>query len=169
MDTKENKIGRNFFLRRHVNQFCSTLSHLSCWLISFLPLFQANIILTADGLHCHNAHEGITWLPAGNAKPSFFSQELRKAQDKHLITKGMPFLYELIKSRLSKENHTNSNTTSPKNDNEDTNSMVDFEESEELDVNKGTRAERRAHLVNVQYSVFCFLLCMVNFNISGPF
>jgi hypothetical protein len=46
------------------------------------------------------------------------------------MTKGMPFLYELIKSRLSKENHTNSNTTSPGDDDDDAHSMVDFEENE---------------------------------------
>jgi hypothetical protein len=72
------------------------------------------------------------------------------------MTKGMPFLYELIKSRLSKENHTNSNTTSP--DDDDAHSMVDFEENEELDEKKGTRAERRAHLVNFQYAVFVFIV-----------
>jgi hypothetical protein len=128
-------------------------------------LFQAKIIIAADGLHCHDGHEGITWFPAGNSKPSFFSQELRKARDKHLLKKGMPFLYELIKSRRSKENHTNSNTTSPNNDNEDpnndnedTHSMVEFEENEDSDVNKGTRAKRRAHLVNVQSSVFVFIV-----------
>ncbi|KAI7955280.1 hypothetical protein MJO28_005680 [Puccinia striiformis f. sp. tritici] len=109
-------------------------------------LDQAKFYVALDGSQHHQPREGVTWFNARTVTPSFFSAEARLSRDQHLMATGAPFLYELIKSKVIQSDLDGIEEDNTK----DLQSLVDLEGdtlSYDFSKGRGTRADRRAHLI----------------------
>jgi hypothetical protein len=116
---------------------------------ALLDLFEikAKIIPASEGLAPHEAQESFTWFNANTVGPEFFSADAKLLREKHLATRGSPFLYSLI--NLTLENNVNQPNEKEDNNDNKTGSLVEFEEDTFQCGDKDARYKRRAHSVSV--------------------
>ncbi|KAI9603476.1 hypothetical protein KEM48_001488, partial [Puccinia striiformis f. sp. tritici PST-130] len=111
-------------------------------------LDEAKLCLASDGPSSHARREGVTWFSANSIGPTFFSAESRLSRDEHLMNVEMPFLYQLIKSKVSSNSPEDFEDKQSKEGTSDLRGLIDLEDNTlpyDSTSKEGSRVERRGH------------------------
>ncbi|KAI7934515.1 hypothetical protein MJO28_016942 [Puccinia striiformis f. sp. tritici] len=115
-------------------------------------LDEAKLCLASDGPSSHARREGVTWFSANSIGPTFFSAESRLSRDEHLMNVEMPFLYQLIKSKVSSNSPEDFEDEQSKEGTSDLCGLIDLEDDTlpyDSTSNEGSCVERRGHSVSL--------------------
>ncbi|KAI7962873.1 hypothetical protein MJO28_000967 [Puccinia striiformis f. sp. tritici] len=115
-------------------------------------LDEAKLCLASDGPSSHARREGVTWFSANLIGPTFFSAESRLSRDEHLMNVEMPFLYQLIKSKVSSNSPEDFEDKQSKEGTSDLRGLIDLEDNTlpyDSTSKEGSRVERRGHSVSL--------------------
>ncbi|KAH9473211.1 hypothetical protein Pst134EA_000286 [Puccinia striiformis f. sp. tritici] len=115
-------------------------------------LDEAKLCLASDGPSSHARREGVTWFSANSIGPTFFSAESRLSRDEHLMNVEMPFLYQLIKSKVSSNSPEDFEDKQSKEGTSDLRGLIDLEDNTlpyDSTSKEGSRVERRGHSVSL--------------------